>query len=439
MSYSLFDHPSYRALLCDADTDALFSPRAEIRAMMLFEGAVAEAQAALGIIPAESAEAIARGARDIPIDPAELAQGTAEDGLHAPAFVKIFRNRIGDESHAQYLHWGLTSQDVIDTGLILRLKRYLELVSARFETLVQTLTAAAQEHASLPMAARTRGQIATPTTLGAKIAVWTSALMRHQTRLEELKPRLLMVSCAGASGTSAVMGAQGHAVMQDVAKRLGLQPSHVPWHATRDGIWELAGLLSGISGSLGKIGRDLMLLGQSEVQELRAGNGGASSTMPHKSNPVGAEVLTALARYAGAQAAGLHPALLHEQDRDGAAWMTEWLTLPGLCASTSASLRIAQGLAATLQPDPTRMLATIESTSGFMFAEAATFALAKTMPRPDAQKLVKEVCAEALNQGVDLRSALEARGGMGVNWDDVFSLDNAIGDAASLPGRLTQA
>lgn len=435
MSYSLFDHPSFRTLLTDTDTDALFSPRAELRAMMLFEGAVAEAQAVAGIIPAESAEAIFRAAHDIQIDPSELASGTAKDGLHAPKFVQLFREKMGAPEHAQYVHWGVTSQDVIDSGLILRLKRFLELIDARLSALIETLEDAAQTHRNLPIAARTRGQIATPTTFGAKIAVWCAPFRRHKERLAQLQPRLLRISLAGASGTSAVMGDKAHGVMEDVAKRLGLFPADTPWHAARDCIWELASLLGGVSGSFGKIGRDLVLLSQSEIREVLSGDGGTSSTMPHKANPVGAEVLVALSRFAGAQTGAMHPAMLHEQDRDGVAWMLEWLTLPQLCAATAAGLRIAHVQANTLRPDGKRMLKTIEATAGFMFAEACVFELAKQMPRPEAQAMIKEICAKTLTKGSDLRSTLEAEGDLGIDWDLVFSIENAIGDAANIPLR----
>jgi len=330
-----------------------------------------------------------------------------KDGLPAPTFVRIFRDRIANVDHAQYLHWGLTSQDVIDSGLTLRLKKYVDRLDNQLLFLIQLLKREALGQKNTPIAARTRGQIATPTTLGAKIAVWCDPFERHRNRLAELSPRLLVVSCAGASGNSSVMGDKAPAVSELAAKRLGLGARDVPWHASRDAIWEFASVLGGISGSLGKMGSDLLQLSQSELREVFAGTGGASSTMPHKSNPVGAETLVALARYSGAQAAGMHPALLHAQERDGAAWMQEWLLLPGLCAATAGAF----------------------GTQGFMFAEAATFELAKSMPRPEAQALVKDACEDALGLGTDLRSALEAQGHLSADWDRVFAVESAVGIA----------
>jgi len=429
MPYSLFDHPAYKALLCDPEIDSLFSPSAEIRAMMLFEGAIAQAQAKLEIIPQDAADTIERSARDVLIDPSELSQGTLKDGLPAPTFVRIFRDRIANVDHAQYLHWGLTSQDVIDSGLTLRLKKYVDRLDNQLLFLIQLLKREALGQKNTPIAARTRGQIATPTTLGAKIAVWCDPFERHRNRLAELSPRLLVVSCAGASGNSSVMGDKAPAVSELAAKRLGLGARDVPWHASRDAIWEFASVLGGISGSLGKMGSDLLQLSQSELREVFAGTGGASSTMPHKSNPVGAETLVALARYSGAQAAGMHPALLHAQERDGAAWMQEWLLLPGLCAATAGALKLGTELAGTLQAKPENMLSTIDGTQGFMFAEAATFELAKSMPRPEAQALVKDACEDALGLGTDLRSALEAQGHLSADWDRVFAVESAVGIA----------
>ncbi len=285
------------------------------------------------------------------------------------------------------------------------------------------------------MAARTRGQIATPTTLGAKIAVWTAPLLRHQDRLAELRPRLEVVSFAGASGTLAASGAQGIATLEGLGAELGLGVTDIPWHAARDGLAELAGWLALVTGSMGKIGLDLMQLSQSELGEVRAGIAGGSSTMAHKANPVGAEVLVTLARLTARLNGIMTDALLHAQDRDGTAWALEGHALPQLCLATGAALHHALVLADTLAPDPARMAATMAGADGMM-AEAAVFALAAHMPRPEAQALVKAAAGQARVDGQSFAQTLRTVTQAPVDWDATFDPAAYTGAAGIFVDRL---
>ena len=201
---------------------------------------------------------------------------------------------------------------------------------------------------------------------------------------------MLNVSLYGAAGTSAALGPQADALRHAVAAELGLGAPEIPWHATRDSIAELGGWLSLVTGSLGKMGADLVLLSQSEVGEVFAGTGGASSTMPQKSNPVAAETLVTLARLNAADLGGLHHALIHAQERDGAALGIEWALLPSMLERTAASLRIGTELAQTLRADPARIAANFAADRGAMMAEAAGFLLTRDMPRTQALKIVAE-------------------------------------------------
>ncbi|WP_118135771.1 adenylosuccinate lyase family protein [Oceanicella sp. SM1341] len=437
MAISPFDSVMFRELYGDAEAAALFTDTAQLRAMLLFEGALAEVQGRLGIIPQDSAFFIARAAREVQIDPAGLAAGTAKDGVTAPALVAAFRKAMEAPEHAKWIHWGATSQDVIDTALVLRLRRFLEIMEGRLEALEATLAQQAARHAGTVLAARTRAQMATPTTLGAKIAVWAAPLARHRERLAQMRPRLLTVSLAGASGTNAALAGRGTEVMEGVAAELRLAASPIPWHAARDTIAELAGWLAMVTGSLGKMGTDIIALTQSEIREISAGTGGASSTMPHKSNPVEPEALVTLARRAGGDLSTIQNAMLHAQERDGAAWALEWMALPALCMGCAAALRHARALAETIEANPDRMRADIDATSGMMMAEAAVFALSAHMPRPEAQALVKRACAEALAHGTTLGATLPGLTDAPLDWDTVLDPASYTGDAPLYPGRLT--
>ncbi|MEM7269757.1 MAG: 3-carboxy-cis,cis-muconate cycloisomerase [Pseudomonadota bacterium] len=432
MAVTPFDSAIYRDLYGDAEVGALFTDSAEVRAMLLFEGALARVQGRMGLIPETAAAAIDRASQTVMIDPAGLAEGTASAGVPAPALVEAFRKAMEAPEHAAYIHWGATSQDVVDTGLMLRLRRALEIIDARLDALTQTLSGKASDYAETAMAARTRSQIATPTTLGAKIAVWRAPLMRCRERLAEARPRVLRLSLAGASGNLAAMGAQGPEVAAALAAELNLAHDPVPWHAARDGVAELAAQMALTTGALGKIGADLILLMQSEVREVTAGAGGGSSTMPHKSNPVGPEVLITLARANAGLTGRAFEAQIHANEREGAAWALEWMTLPQMVVAAAAALRHAQTLAETLAPRPETMAANMDATKGMMLAEAATFALAEHMPRPEAQALVKTAVKTAAERGAHLRDVLEAEVKAQIDWDAVFDPLSYTGAAAPI-------
>lgn len=410
MAVSPFDSALYRDLLHDAEVGPLFSDGAELRAMLLVEGALAEAQGALGLIPAESADAIARAAREVVLDPGALAHETGANAVCVPALVSAFRAAMGAPEHAAWVHWGATSQDIIDTALMLRLARVCDILDARLAALAEALGGLADRHAALPMAARTWGQAATPTSFGAVVAGWGWPVLRHRARLAALRPRLLCASLAGAAGTLAAMGPQGPEAARRMAGALGLGVAEGNWHAGRDGLAEFAGWLAQMAGSLAKMGEDLLILARSDVGEVRIGGGGGSSTMPQKQNPVTPSLIVALARFANAQAGAMTAALPHREARDAAAWITEWLALPGLAMAAARALALAADLPARLVPQPGRMAANIDVDGlGLIHAEALSFALARLMPRPEAQAAVKALCKEAQAEGTPLARLVAAR------------------------------
>ena len=396
MPASPFDSAIYGALFNDPEIADLFSDSAEIRALLQVLGELARAQGDLGLIPSVSATAVHAAAQTVQIDAATLAHDTGRNAVVIPALIDAFRTAIQAPEHAQFVHWGATSQDIIDTGLILRLAGATTIYRRRLIALAKSLGQLADTHADLPMAARTWGQTATITSFGAVLASWGSPLIRHLDRLRELTPRLLQISLSGAAGTLSAMGSDGAHVRAHLAKALKLNDARASWHSTRDAIAELSAWMTLVTGSLGKFGEDVILLAQSGIDEISLATSGASSTMPQKSNPVLASLVAALARHTAALNASMQGAMVHRAQRDGVAWLTEWLALPQICAACGRALAAANILAAELAPNPDRMVANIEQDHALIYAEALTFALARQMPRPEAQTAIKALCQQAV-------------------------------------------
>ncbi|WP_299396352.1 3-carboxy-cis,cis-muconate cycloisomerase [Pelagibius sp.] len=410
-----FDSRLYGDLLSDAEIAARLNDAAELRAMLAFEAALARAEARCGVIPQDAAKQITAVADNLTLDPAALAEATARDGIPVPGLVAELRRAVGGEA-ASFVHWGATSQDVIDTALMLRLRRVLDLLEERLTRLCRSLAQRARAERGTVMAARTWGQQATPTTLGLKMAGWRAPLLRHCRRLAELRPRLEVLSFGGAAGTLAALGDKGVAVEAALAEELGLAVPPLPWHGQRDGLAELAGWLALVTGSLGKIAGDVALLSQSGIGELREGAGGGSSTMPQKANPVRSNAVVALARHNAGLAGQMQTAALHGLERDGAAWQQEWLVLPQMLLACGAALRQTTVLIEDLRVDAARMAANLDAAKGLVLAEAASFALSAHMPRDEAQALVKVACKEVAASGRHLMDVLAEMTEAPVDW-----------------------
>ncbi|MGJ8583709.1 MAG: class-II fumarase/aspartase family protein [Marinosulfonomonas sp.] len=428
MPASPFDSPLYKDLFFDAEVGKLFTDSAEIRAMMVVEGALAKAQGELGVIPELSAAAINRAALEIQLDPGALAKETGQSAVPVPAMAKAFRSEMQAPEHAQYLHWGATSQDIMDTALMLRLRQVVAIYGDRLTKLTKALGRLAETHADLPLAGRTYGQVATPTSFGAVVAAWGTPLLRHLERLEELKPRLLQASLSGAAGTLSAMGDSGPALREEFANSLGLAKPQASWHSTRDTIAEFAGWMTLLSGTLGKMGEDLIQMTQSGIQEVTLATSGGSSTMPQKTNPVLPSILVALAHQNTALNAAISGAMVHRQQRDGSAWFVEWMSLPQMCMVTARALGAAADLAETITPNRDRMAAGLDDGLGLIYAEALTFALTQHMPRPGAQSAVKELCLMASEQSKSL-SDLAAERWPETDFGDLFTAEAQLGTA----------
>ncbi len=438
MPASPADSAIYRQLFSDEDMARLFTDSAELRAMLIVEAALAKVQGEAGLIPQDAAAFIARAAHEVQIDPAGLAGETAVNGVPVPAFLAAFRKVAEAPEPMQYLHWGATSQDIMDTALSLRLRRVLDIWEARTEALLARLAVLARDHADLPMAARTFGQAATPTSFGAVVAGWGWPLLEWRGAIADLRKAVLVLSLSGAAGTLSAMGDKGPEVRARLAEALGLADPGHSWHSDRSGMARLAGFAAGLAGSLGKMGEDVILLAQSGLAEVTLAAGGASSTMPQKQNPVAASVLVALARQVIGLAATMQGAGLHRQQRDGAAWFTEWLTLPQMCISTGRMLAVAEGMMAGIAPDAAAMRVQLEGGLGLIHAESLTFALAAQVPRPEAQAEVKALCKAAQATGRPL-AVLAAERFPELDLASVFGpggLGHAPAEARSFAQRL---
>lgn len=401
MAASVFGSELYNRLFPVGEVGKLFTDTAEVRAMLLVEGALAKVQGQMGIIPEVSAQFIHRSAMELQIDPGGLAEATGQNGVTVPGLVTAFRKLMEAPEHAQYVHWGATSQDISETAQMLRLRQFLSLIEAGLKTLLRDLGRLANEHAALPMAARTYGQHATPTSFGAVVAQWGTPMLALLEELANLRKRVLFVSLSGAAGTSSALGPRAAEIRAELAKALNLQDPGRSWHSDRGPVRALCNWLAELASALGKMGEDMILMTQSGIEELQLGALGSSSTMPQKQNPVLPSALVALARQAIGLNAILQGAALHRQERDGAAWFTEWLSLPPFCLSLASMLEHGKTLAAGMTPNAAMMARNLADGRDLIHAEALSFSLSKSMPRPEAQAAVKNLCKELGNATSD--------------------------------------
>lgn len=343
---SVFEHPWLAGLFGDEEAAALWSAEAQLGHFRAFEAALARALEKAGQVPQGHGEAAASVIEAADIDLQGLAQGTAADGLPIPTLVKQLRAAAGDYSDA--VHTGATSQDVMDTALSLTFKALTDLLQIRLKDLDATLAHLTQTQGTNALMGRTRMQAALPITAGDRLASWRQPLASHIAALNNLRPQVERLQLGGAVGTRADFGKSGPEIAAQIANALGLHDSPV-WHTDRTGVAAYAGRLSLITGSLGKIGQDAALMAQQGINEVTLEAGGGSSAMPHKSNPVLAELLVTLARFNATQLAGMHQALVHEQERSGTAWMLEWMVLPQMSIATVRALSAAKTLCAQIR------------------------------------------------------------------------------------------
>lgn len=347
MSICAFEHPLLSGLLGDESLAEWFSVPREIDAMLHFETALARAQEDAGLIPAGVADKIREACVTFTPDVDAMNAATMRDGVIVPHFIHQLRVAVG-EPEAAHIHFGATSQDVIDTALVMRLKPVVEILASRLQALLVLLNATQDKFGNASLMARTRTQRALPITVAHKLKSWTGPLRELLIALGPIKAGLLKLQLGGPVGTLEAMGDHADEIAARLALDLGLANDGC-WHTNRLGLVSFAGWLSQLGGLLGKIGQDVMIMAQNEVAEITLYNTGGSSAMAHKSNPVAAETLVSLARFSAALGAAMQGALVHENERSGTAWTVEWMVLPQMVVSAGASLRTADALLNSIQ------------------------------------------------------------------------------------------
>jgi 3-carboxy-cis,cis-muconate cycloisomerase len=390
---------------------AIFSDENRLRRMLDFESALASAEAACGLVPESAARAIAAACRVETLDLKALRSGAAKTGTLALSLVQQLTEAVRrkDAEAAKYVHWGATSQDVIDSGFILQAIEALNLIDASIRRFCGELAILVERHQGTIMVGRTWLQQAVPVTFGWKAAGWLDAMSRHRARLLEVRERCRVLQFGGAAGTLASLGAEGRAVSERLAKMLGLVHPDISWHASRDRVAEMASVLGLVTATLGKIARDVSLLMQTEVAELFEAGGagrGVSSAMPQKRNPVAcAAILAASVRVPGLVATVLS-GMVQEHERGLGNWPAEWETLPQIFNLCAGALDRATELISGLEVDSARMRANFDLSGGLVMAEAVSMALASRVGKSAAHELVSQACSRAIREKTTLREAL---------------------------------
>lgn len=404
---------SYSELLGDSELKNLLSGSSEVRHMIEVELALAKAQSAIGMIPANVGADMAAALVSTRPEESAMKQGISSTGVPVPALLTELRNAL-PENISQWLHWGATSQDIMDTASMLQVAQCLDVLEQRLSHTVDALQKASQSYNETILAGRTRTQLATPITLGLRIAQWAQPLISLENDLAQLRPKVLRLQLGGAVGANTALFPDGPAVAAHMAQTLGLT-NNAPWHTDRSAITSLANWLLQICLSLAKMAKDLMIMSRSDIAELHAGETGGSSTMPHKANPIQSEMVVAMSAVAQAQHAGLCAAASPIEERDGSCWTVEWVLLPQLLLSTGCSVRHSLSLVQTLTASEQNLQATLSNNPQLM-SEAASFALAEYMPRDEAQALVNKIVCS----GKPLRKALEQLRIAPIDWEAVL-------------------
>ncbi len=409
MSTSL--SPLLAPMLSSAAMRAVCDDAACLQNMLDFEAALARAEAATGVIPQSAAGPIAAACRAESFDLAALADASTRSGNLAIPLVKALTSNVAQQNAdaARYVHWGATSQDVIDTATMLTLRAAIDILLGDIDRAVAGFAKLARQHRDTAVVARTWLQHALPMPFGLKLAEYAAALHRSRKRLQRLRTEALALQFGGAAGTLAALGDKGLAVAERLAQELRLPLPDAPWHTHRDRIAEAASVFAIIAGTCGKIARDVSLMMQTDVGEAFEPSGegrGGSSTMPHKRNPVAAASALGAATMAPNLAATILAAQVQDHERSAGPWHAEWPTLPTLLLVTSGALASIVDIAEGLEVDTARMRANLDATGGLIMAEAVTMALAKKIGKSDAHHLIEAASKKAVADKKHLREVL---------------------------------
>jgi 3-carboxy-cis,cis-muconate cycloisomerase len=404
---TVFDSVLFRDMFGTAEMRAVFADEALIARYIEAEVALARAQARMGVVPQAAAEAIAAAAQTITIDIEKLRRETEIVGYPILPLVHQLSAAAGEAGG--FVHWGATTQDIMDTANVLQIRAALEIVARDLREVRDILTDMARKYRDTPMAGRTHLQQALPVTFGYKAAVWLSSIDRHIERVEQALPRILLGEFSGAAGTLASVGDGGLEMQKLFCEELGLHQPSITWHVARDGIAESVTLLGLITGTLGKIATDVMLLSSSEFGEVAepfVPGRGASSTMPQKRNAISSELMLAAAKAVRQHVATMLDGMIHDLERATGPWHLEWVSLPESFLLTAASLANAKFMLSGLVVHEQRMLQNLDMTQGLIVAEAVMMAAAPKLGRQKAHDIVYDACRKAIEGGGKLADIL---------------------------------
>ena len=409
MPSTVLDSDIFKDMFGTSEMRAVFSDDNLLKCYVEAEVALAVAQGRLGVIPKEAAGAIATLAPSVALDCNALKHEAENVGYPILGLVRQLSARLGEAG--RYVHWGATTQDIMDTATVLQIRSALQIVERDMAAVAAALVKLADKFRDTPMPGRTHLQQALPITFGYKCAIWLSMMDRHAERLRGLKPRVLVAQLGGAAGTLASLGDKGLAVRREYARELKLGDPPITWHVARDGIAETINFLAVVTGSLGKIGFDIMLMMMTELGEAFepfASHRGASSTMPQKRNPISSEILVANAKAVRQHAGLLLDAMIQDFERATGPWHVEWMAVPESFILTAGSLAQAKFMLEGLTVDEGRMRRNLDLSQGLIVAEAVMMGLAPHLGRQQAHDMVYEACRAALEQERPLFDVLSA-------------------------------
>ena len=401
----------YQSIFYSEKVNNLFSDEAIISYMLRFEGELAKAQAKHNVIPVAAAETIEECCKVENINKEQL---IADAGLGGNVNIPLVKQLTAvvkqkDAEAGKYVHIGATSQDVIDTAMMLQARDAVSIIEEELKQLVKQLVLLVEEHRNTVMIGRSFMQHARPITFAYKVAGWLDALLRSQKAIEELLQQGFFLQLGGAVGTLSGMHEQGLQVCETMSELLALSNPSKPWHTERDRFVTIASTLGILAGNLGKIAKDISLLMQTEIAEVfepSAKGKGGSSTMPHKRNPVGCIAILANATRIPGLVATMFSCMTHDHERATGSWHAEWETFSDIIKLTAGAVSKAVELTNGLEVDVQRMLANLEMTNGLIYAENISMALADKIGKADAHRLIEQCCAEAVSKGVHLKDVI---------------------------------
>ncbi|NGM87973.1 adenylosuccinate lyase family protein [Parapusillimonas sp. SGNA-6] len=421
---------------------AVFDDESTVRRYIDVEVALAKVQGELGIIPEAAAKAIAASADASRIDYEVLKQETEIVGYPILPLVHQLSKICGPDG--EYLHWGATTQDIMDSATVLQVREALQIIEEDLEALDSILDGMAHTYRDTPMAGRTHLQHALPITFGYKAGIWLLMVRRNKERLQQLKPRVLVGQLGGAAGTLASLGDQGLAVSEALMKELGLEASPISWHVARDGLAEAVQLLGLVTSSLGKIALDIMIMMTNEYAEAFepfVKGRGASSTMPQKRNPISCELIWNASKVVRQQAGLALDAMMQDFERATGPWHLEWSVIPESFVLTAGALEQAKFMLAGLEVDTERMRRNLDISAGLIVAEAVMMGLAPHIGRQTAHNVVYDACRKAAESRRPLADTLseDLRVSQQLNRDTVHRLcdpRNYLGSAPQMVDRV---